>query len=169
LLSDYRVSFTGHSFVIHHFGLYLAAAIFLFALFFFFFFWGYIRGRRVAWARSVPRDEFSVYFGRMADSLETLQRAASQISLNLTASVSRAEASLSAKASSTAQAPLTARTSLAAPASLTSKSSPPEPSRQEVPATEYAQPQEDAAREVVPPVAQPVRTTHLVSYSIFGR
>ncbi len=91
MLSDKVFSLAGHSFTIHHFGLYLAAAIFLFALFF--FVWGYIRGKRVAGARSVPRDELSIYFGRVADSLEVLQRVASQISSNITAEASRREAS----------------------------------------------------------------------------
>ncbi len=91
MLSDKVISLAGHSFTIHYFGLYLAAAIFLFALFF--FLWGYLRGRRVARARSVPRDELSIYFGRVADSLETLQRVAGQISSHLTAEASRWEAS----------------------------------------------------------------------------
>jgi hypothetical protein len=91
MLSDKVISLAGHSFTIHHFGLYLAAAIFLFALFF--FLWGYLRGRRVSRARSVPRDELSIYFGRMADSLETLQRVASQFSSTMTAEATRREAS----------------------------------------------------------------------------
>jgi len=91
LLSDKVIFLAGHSFTIHHFGMYLAAATFLFALFF--FLWGYFRGRRVARARSVPRDELSIYFGRVADSLEMLQRAVSQISSNMTAEASRREVS----------------------------------------------------------------------------
>ena len=91
LLSDKVISLAGRSFTIHHFGFYLAAAIFLFALFF--FLWGYLRGRRVSRARSVPRDELSIYLGRMADSLETLQRVASQFSSTMTAEASRRESS----------------------------------------------------------------------------
>jgi hypothetical protein len=91
MLSDKVISLAGRSFTIHHFGLYLVAAIFLFALFF--FLWGYLRGRRVSRARSVPRDELSIYFGRMADSLETLQRVASQFSSTMTAEASRRESS----------------------------------------------------------------------------
>jgi hypothetical protein len=91
LLSDKVIALDGHSFTIHHFGLYFAAAIFLFALIF--FLWGYFRGRRVAAARSIRRDELSIYFGRVADSLEMLQRAVSQISSSLTAEASRREAS----------------------------------------------------------------------------
>jgi hypothetical protein len=91
LLSDKVISLAGHSFTIHHFWLYLGAAIFLFALAF--FLWGYWRGKRVAGARSIPRDELSIYFGRMADSLERLQRVASEISFNMTAESSRREAS----------------------------------------------------------------------------
>ena len=91
MLSDKVISLAGHSFTIHHFGLYLAAATFLFALCF--FLWGYLRGKRVAGAHSVPRDELSIYFGRVADSLEILQRAVSQISSNMTVEVSRRETS----------------------------------------------------------------------------
>jgi hypothetical protein len=91
VLSDKVISLAGHSFTIHHFGLYLAAAIFLFALFF--FLWGYFRGKSVAGTRSIRRDELSIYFGRAADSLEILQRAVSQISFNMTAEASRREAS----------------------------------------------------------------------------
>jgi hypothetical protein len=83
LLSDKVISLAGHSFTIHHFWLYLSAAIFLFALVF--FSWGYFRGKSVAGARSVRRDELSIYFGRVADSLEMLQRAVNQISFNMSA------------------------------------------------------------------------------------
>lgn len=89
MLSDKVISLAGHSFTIHHFWLYLAAAIFLFALVF--FLWGYFRGKRVARARSIRRDELSIYLGRMADSLEMLQRITSQISSNLTVEASRRE------------------------------------------------------------------------------
>jgi hypothetical protein len=91
LLSDKVISLAGHSFTIHHFGLYLAAAIFLFALVF--FLWGYFRGKSVAGTRTIRRDELSIYFGRVADSLEILQRAVSQISFNMTAETPRREAS----------------------------------------------------------------------------
>jgi hypothetical protein len=89
LLSDKVISLAGHSFTIHHFGLYLAAAIFLFAVFF--FLWGYFRGKRVADARSIRRDELSIYFGRVADSLEMLQRVVSRIASNMTAEAARPE------------------------------------------------------------------------------
>ncbi len=91
MLSDKVISLAGHSFTIHYFWLYLAAAVFLFALIF--FLWGYLRGKRVAGARSIPRDELSIYFGRMADSLERLQRVAGEISFNMTAESSRRETS----------------------------------------------------------------------------
>ena len=91
MLSDKVISLAGHSFTIHHFGLYLAAAILLFAVFF--FLWGYFRGKRVASARSIRRDELSIYFGRMADSLEMLQRVASRIASNMTAEAPRLEPS----------------------------------------------------------------------------
>lgn len=81
MLSDKVFSLAGHSFTIHYFGLYLAAAILLLA--FVLFLWGYLRGKRTARARTVPRDELSMYLGRMADSLEVLQRVAGQISSNL--------------------------------------------------------------------------------------
>ena len=90
MLSDKVISLAGHSFTIHYFWLYLSAAIFLFALVF--FLWGYFRGKSVAGTRSVRRDELSIYFGRMADSLEMLQRAVNQISFNMTAEASRREA-----------------------------------------------------------------------------
>ena len=89
MLSDKVISLAGHSFTIHYFGLYLAAGIFLFALVF--FLWGYLRGKRITRARTVPRDELSMYLGRMADSLEVLQRVAGQISSNLTGEPSRRE------------------------------------------------------------------------------
>jgi hypothetical protein len=91
LLSDRVISIAGHSFTIHHFGLYLAAAILLFAVIF--FLWGYFRGRRVAAARTIRRDELSIYFGRMADSLEMLQRVASRIASNMTVEAPRPEPS----------------------------------------------------------------------------
>ncbi len=132
MLSDRVISLAGRSFTIHHFGLYLVAGLFLFALFF--FLWGYFRGKRVAAARSVPRDELSIYFGRVADSLEMLQRVASQISSNMTAEASRWEAS-----------------------------------RQEASRTEYTRQQDEAQKESAPPAAKPVKETHSVSYSVFGR
>ena len=91
MLSDKVISLAGHSFTIHHFGIYLVAAVLLFALFF--FLWGYFRGKRAAAARSIRRDELSIYFGRMADSLEMLQRIASRIAPNVTPEVPRQEAS----------------------------------------------------------------------------
>jgi hypothetical protein len=89
LLSDRVVSLAGHSFTIHYFGLDLAAAILSFALVF--FLWGYFRGKSVAGARSIRRDELSIYLGRMADSLEMLQRVASRIASNMTVEVPRQE------------------------------------------------------------------------------
>jgi hypothetical protein len=89
LLSDKVFSLAGHSFTIHYFGLYLAAAILLLA--FVLFLWGYFRGKRTARARTVPRDELSMYLGRMADSMEVLQRVVSQISSNLAGEPPRRE------------------------------------------------------------------------------
>lgn len=132
LLSDKVISLAGHSFTIHHFWLYFAAAVFVFALVF--FLWGYWRGTRVAGARSIPRDELSIYFGRMADSLERLQRVASEISFNMTAESSRREAS-----------------------------------RPEASGTEFARQQVDAQRENAPPAATPVKESHSVFQSMFGR
>jgi hypothetical protein len=80
MLSDKIISFSGHAFTIHHFGLYVTAGVFLFALTF--FLWGYFRGRRVAPGRSIRRDELAIYFGRIADSLEMIQRVTSQMASN---------------------------------------------------------------------------------------
>jgi hypothetical protein len=91
LLSDRIIYLAGHSFTIHHFGLYLAAAILLFAVII--FLWGYFRGRRVAAARTIRRDELSIYFGRMADSLEMLQRVAGRIASNMAVEAPRPESS----------------------------------------------------------------------------
>lgn len=83
MLSDRIISFSGRTFTIHYFGIYVAAAVFLFALVF--FLWGYFRGRRVAPWRSIRRDELAIYFGRIADSLEMIQRVTAHLASRLDA------------------------------------------------------------------------------------
>ncbi|HUK30386.1 MAG TPA: hypothetical protein VLV89_04680 [Candidatus Acidoferrum sp.] len=83
MLSDRIIFFSGRSFTIHYFGIYVAAAVFLFALAF--FLWGYFRGRRVAPGRSIRRDELAIYFGRIADSLEMIQRVTAQVASRMDA------------------------------------------------------------------------------------
>jgi hypothetical protein len=83
MLSDRVISFSGRTFTIHYFGIYVAVGVFLFALAF--FLWGYFRGRRIAPGRSIRRDELAIYFGRIADSLEMIQRVTSQLASRLDA------------------------------------------------------------------------------------